>query len=294
MGIEIRSHDHASELISLSGTYLEQHESENNLPIGLAYKLSEAPHYYGSKSPLLLSILEDERVVGVAIMTPPRRIILSKIDTEVLVVMNRLVHHLRGINTRIPGVVGPAVEAQAFSDCWLEETFSVSARVAMRMRVFEARKVTNVSLSPGNLRLARMDDQRLMAKWITNFSEEIREPVDLENAKSHAERSIKRQELYIWDNGEPVSIAKESRPTRNGTTINTMYTPPEYRNKGYATSCVWSLTEQMLTDRYSFCSLYTNLSNPTSNNIYSKIGYVPVGDALVFDFRSDRGFGLKT
>ena len=73
MGIEIRSHNHASELISLSGTYLEQNESENNLPIGLAYKLSEAPHYYGSKSPLLLSILEDERVVGVAIMTPPRQ-----------------------------------------------------------------------------------------------------------------------------------------------------------------------------------------------------------------------------
>ena len=221
MGIEIRSHNHASELISLSGTYLEQHESENNLPIGLAYKLSEAPHYYGSKSPLLLSILEDERVVGVAIMTPPRRIILSKVDTEVLVAMRQLIHHLRRINTRIPGVVGPAVEAQAFSDCWLEDMPGVSSRIARRMRVFEARKVTNVSLSPGNLRLARMDDQRLMAKWITNFSEEIREPVDLENAKSHAERSIKRQELYIWDNGEPVSIAKESRPTRNGTTINT-------------------------------------------------------------------------
>ena len=33
--VEIRSHNHASELISLSGTYLEQHESENNLPMVL-------------------------------------------------------------------------------------------------------------------------------------------------------------------------------------------------------------------------------------------------------------------
>ena len=30
--IEIRSHSHASELISLSGAYLEQNESENNRP----------------------------------------------------------------------------------------------------------------------------------------------------------------------------------------------------------------------------------------------------------------------
>ena len=150
MGIEIRSHNHTSELISLSGTYLEQNESENNLPIGLAYKLSEAPHYYGSKSPLLLSILEDERVVGVAIMTPPRRIILSKIDTEVRVAMRQLVHHLRRINKRIPGVVGPAAEAQAFSACWLEDMPGVSSRIARRMCVFEARKVADVPLSPGS------------------------------------------------------------------------------------------------------------------------------------------------
>ena len=286
--IEIRSHNHASELISLSGTYLERHESENNLPIGLVYRLSESPHYYGSKSPLLLSLLEQEKVVGVAIMTPPRRIILSRIDTEVRVAISHLVQHLRRINTRTPGVVGPSVEAQAFSDCWVEGEFGVSARVVMRLRVFEARKVTDMSLSPGKLRLARPDDHPLMAKWIAKFSEEIREPVDFDSAKSHAERSIKGQELYIWDNGAPVCIAKEARPTRNGTTINTVYTPPAHRNKGYATSCVWSLTQKMLTDRYSFCSLYTDLANPTSNSIYAKIGYIPLGDALAFDFQSNR------
>ena len=292
--IEIRSHNHASELISLSGSYLERHESENNLPIGLVYKLSEAPDYYGSKSPLLLSILEQESVVGVVIMTPPRRIILSRIDTDVLAATTHIVDHLRRTNTRTPGVVGPSVEAQAFSDCWVEGAFGVSARVAIRMRVFEARKVADMFGSPGRLRLARPDDHLLIAKWIANFSEEIKEPVDLESAKSHAERSIRGQELYIWDDGAPVCIAKESRPTRNGTTINTVYTPSEHRNKGYATSCVWSLTQKMLTDRYSFCSLYTDLSNPTSNSIYTKIGYIPVGDALVFDFRSDSRLGSKT
>ena len=286
--IEIITHNHASEMISLSGTYLERHESENNLPIGLVYRLSESPHYYGSKSPLLLSILEQERVVGVAVMTPPRRIILSRIDTEVLSTTTHLVQYLRETNTRTPGVVGPSVEAQAFSDCWVEGAFGVSARVAMGLRVFEARQVADISLSPGRLRLACMDDHLLVAEWIAKFSEEIREPVDLESAKSHAERSINGQELYIWDDGAPVCIAKESRPTRNGTTINTVYTPPEHRNKGYATSCVWSLTRKMLTDRYSFCSLYTDLSNPTSNSIYTKIGYVPIGDALAVDFQSNR------
>ena len=282
--VEIISHNHASELISLSGTYLEQNESENNLPIGLAYRLAEDPYYYTSALPLLLSILKQERVVGVAVMTPPKKIILSKIETDIQAAVVCLVDYLRENDVRIPGIVGPAVEAQTFSDCWIEGRIGVSAKLNKRMRVFEARTVANLPLSPGEMRFADMDDHSLMARWIVGLSEAIGEPVSLESAKSRAKKLIKDQELYVWDNGGPVSIAGVSRPMRNGTTIGLVYTPPEHRGKGYATSCVLLLTKKLLSDGYSFCSLYTDLSNPTSNSIYTKIGYVPVGDALELDF----------
>ena len=287
--IEIQSHNHASELISLSGAYLEQNESENNLPIGLAYRLAEDPYYYGSELPLLLSILEHGRVVGVSLMTPPKRIILSRIDTNIQPVIVSLVRHLREINIQIPGVVGPEAEAQAFSECWVEGILGVSASIDKRMRVFEARSVTNLPLSSGKLRFARPDDHPLMAKWIVGLSEAIGEPTSFEDAKSRAEKLITDQQLYIWDNNGPVSIAGVSRPMRNGATIGVVYTPPEHRSKGYATSSVLLLTKKLLSDGYSFCSLYTDLANPTSNSIYTKIGYVPIGDALAFDFvSSDR------
>lgn len=282
--VEIISHNHASELISLSGIYLEQNESENNLPIGLAHRLAEDPYYYTSALPFLFSILEQGRVVGVAVMTPPRKIILSKIDTNVQAAVACLVDYLRKIDVRIPGVVGPAVEAQTFSDCWVKSGIDVSAKLSKRMRVFEARTVANLPLSPGEMRFAHINDHPLMARWIVGLSEAIGEPVSLESAKSRAEKLIKNQELYIWDNGGPVSIAGVSRPMKNGTAIGLVYTPPEYRGKGYATSCVSLLTRELLSDGYSFCSLYTDLSNPTSNSIYTKIGYVPVGDALELDF----------
>ena len=79
--IKIISHNHASELISLSGAYLEQNESENNRVLGLAYKLTEAPHYQDSEPRLLLSILEHGKAVGVAIMVPWWQSILSKFGT---------------------------------------------------------------------------------------------------------------------------------------------------------------------------------------------------------------------
>ena len=127
--IEIRSHNDANELISLSGAYLELNESENNLPIGLAYRLAKNPRYYGPESPLLLSILEQGRAVGVAIMTPPRRLILSRFETSVEAAMVHLTRYLRGIDTPIPGVTGPAAEAQAFSECWTEGMAGVSSKV---------------------------------------------------------------------------------------------------------------------------------------------------------------------
>ena len=282
--VEIQSHNDANELISLSGAYLELNESENNLPIGLAYRLAKNPRYYGPESPLLLSILEQSRVIGVAIMTPPRRLILSRFESSVEVAMVHLTRYLRGIDTPIPGVTGPATEAQALSECWTEEITGVSSKVVMQMRVFEARTVADVPPSRGKLRLACMADHPLMTQWIVAFSESIGEPVDVERAKNTAQQYIKDRQLHIWDDGGPVSIATETRPTINGTTISTVYTPPEHRNKGYATSCVWSLTKKLLSGRYSFCNLYTDLSNPTSNSIYTKIGYVALGDALSFDF----------
>ena len=92
-----------------------------------------------------------------------------------------------------------------------------------------------------------------------------------------AERFIADKQLYIWDCNGPVSIAKTTRPMRNGISVTAVYTPPEQRNKGYATLCVASLTKKLLSERYSFCSLFADQSNPTSNSIYAKIGYVPLG-----------------
>ena len=292
--VEIRSHNHASELISLSGTYLEQHESENNRPLGHAYKLAKGPDNHTSEPPLLLSILEHGKAVGVAVMIPPyNRIILSRIDTKVEAAVVYLVRHLREIDVRISGIIGPTTEAQAFSDCWIEGMLSVSSKITMRMRVFEARSVANLPLSPGKSRLARPEDHPLMARWIADYSEAVGKPVSFDNAKNWTEKRIQNQQLHLWDHDGPVSITVIDRPTRNGVALHSVYTPPEHRNQGYATSSVLVLTKKLLTDRYSFCSLYTDLSNSTSNSIYSKIGYVPVGDALAFDFQSNR-VGSKT
>ncbi len=62
-----------------------------------------------------------------------------------------------------------------------------------------------------------------------------------------------------------------------------MYTPPELRGHGYATSLVADLSA-LLLPRGRGCTLFTNLANPTSNAIYERIGYARVGTQLRLRF----------
>ena len=282
---EIVQHDHAQELIALAGPCLELRESENNLPLGLAHTLARDPLYFGNDPPLLLSMLKNGNPVGAAVRTPPRKIVLSRFDSEIEAAVNRLVKHLRSNQMMVPGVVGPERESQCFADRWSEAIPGLAATISTRLRVFEARSVVDVPLAPGRLRRAGMEDLPLMSEWIEGFAREaLGEESVSGKAMDKAEKYIEERNLYIWDHEGPVSIARESRPMKHGTVISHVYTPPERRGRGYATSCVYRLTKKLLAGRYQFCSLFTDLANSTSNHIYPRVGYVPLGVTLEFDF----------
>jgi predicted GNAT family acetyltransferase len=57
-----------------------------------------------------------------------------------------------------------------------------------------------------------------------------------------------------------------------------VYTPPRFRNRGYASMAVATLSQRLLEAGYDFCTLFTDLANPTSNHIYQAIGYRRVCD----------------
>ncbi|MCA9556723.1 MAG: GNAT family N-acetyltransferase, partial [Myxococcales bacterium] len=90
--------------------------------------------------------------------------------------------------------------------------------------------------------------------------------------------------LWVWEDGEAVSMAAAVSPTPHGVRVNFVYTPPERRGRGYASACVAALSQAQLDAGRQFCFLYTDLANPTSNAIYQRIGYRPVTDALQLGF----------
>ena len=78
-------------------------------------------------------------------------------------------------------------------------------------------------------------------------------------------------------------MAASARPTRHAIAVNGVYTPAPWRRHGYATACVAALSEVLLARGFEFCVLYTDLANPTSNSIYTRIGYRPVRDFVMYE-----------
>ena len=153
------------------------------------------------------------------------------------------------------------------------------------MRVHQLKTVQPITSAAGKLKLAVESDRDLLTGWGRAFEEEALG--DSEPKSDHQlwfNRHIKNKSLFVWqDRVGIVSMAAFGGATPNGIRINAVYTPPEYRGKGYATSCVAEISRQ-LSDRYKYCFLFTNLANPISNHIYHKIGYIPMCEIGNYSF----------
>jgi predicted GNAT family acetyltransferase len=84
--------------------------------------------------------------------------------------------------------------------------------------------------------------------------------------------------VFLWNDSDPVSMDVKTRPTRHGASISWVYMPSELRRRGYATSCVVTLSQQLLDAGLECCTLFPDLGNPISNDIYQQVGYRPVCD----------------
>jgi predicted GNAT family acetyltransferase len=134
-------------------------------------------------------------------------------------------------------------------------------------------------------RLATTGDRNQLADWLQDFSREaLNEQVSETNALARVDDHIAQRRSHVWEvDGEIVSVAAAVAPTPNGIRVNNVYTPPEYRERGYASALVASLTQSLLDAGYRFTFLHTDLANPISNRIYERVGYRMVGSFQVVD-----------
>lgn len=285
----MKLHTYSSVQLFLEKTerFLETNEAANNLPLGLLYGLRQKEKQGEAITNVYLGVVDDDlgNTVLVVLLNSMNLIVSGdSASSEIEPAARMMARNLYEAGRDVPGVVGEQRIAEYIASEWTSIT-SKALYYTMNQRIYRLDRVEPIRVSQGKLRLAEAADAERVADWIYGFAEEIRDPMSKETALAKARENIAGSTLYIWDHGGPVSMAKKSRPTRNGIVLSLVYTPSSYRNKGYASSCVAALSRLLLEEGYQFCSLYTDLSNPTSNDIYQKIGYRPVLDSVMYRFQ---------
>ena len=274
----------AHDFLQMTQAFLETDEAANNLLLGVCFHLARAPERIKT-TPYFATVSENNELLLAAVMTPPHNLVIYGQKDTPRPAIRALAERLLTDQTMPPGVVGPVEIARAFAQAWADVA-GVKQRPGMRQRIYELRRVIPPASTPGYLQLATPTETDLITNWALAFQAEALAPGgDPTQTRETIAYRLNQQEVYLWVDGQPVSMAAKGRPITHGITVNLVYTPPEFRHRGYASAVVAALSQLLLDSGWQFCTLFTDLSNPTSNHIYQTIGYTPVCDfnEYVFD-----------
>jgi uncharacterized protein len=277
--VRVVEHASAAALLAHAGSMLEQCEAENGLVLGL---LSSPPATM-TAAPTWVSVDEADGPVAVAMRTPPFNLLLAVAPESAI---EPLVDALAARDGALPGVTGPAEAARAFAERW-SRARGVTTTVTMGQGLYQLTKVAPpVRTAPGALRVARAEDVDLVASWMAGFGGDARLPAhEREALRKSASARVAVGALFVWEHeGAPVSMASLQGATRHGIRVSFVYTPPGLRGRGYASACVAAVSERALASGKRFCTLYTDLANPTSNSIYQRVGYRRIGGSVMIAF----------
>lgn len=285
--MSVRYTSEAGEYLDRVGEFLRRRPVEHSVLLNAA-----ATHIreevVGAESNLWFWVEDDDdEVVAAAQHTPPHGAYLSIGPAEA---MRRLARALWRLRPGLPGVTGLGTAPQEFATEW-SRLGGPRATSGMRQGLYAADEVNIPSGIAGRLRPAAGGDASRIRVWADQF---FAEAGVTSSAGDWVVPRIAAGLLFVWEaGGAVVSMASVTVAQGGVSRVSLVYTPPENRNRGFASACVAALTARELATPGRTCMLYTDLANPTSNEIYQGVGYRRVGDAVELRFATPSlGLGL--
>jgi RimJ/RimL family protein N-acetyltransferase len=154
----------------------------------------------------------------------------------------------------------------------------------MRSRLFKLGALTPPDpMPPGSARVANSDDRDLLVEWSAAFSRETGAGYP-EHAARRVDEMLSHHGFMLWETGrEPVALAGLTREVAGVTRVTDVYTLPGHRRHGYGGAVTTAVSRAALAAGAKAVVLFTDVANPTSNALYQRLGYRPIGDRVVLD-----------
>ncbi len=186
---------------------------------------------------------------------------------------------------RISGIAAAPQVASQFVNKYTQLT-GAGYDLAMGLQSFHCPKVVAPRQINGRMISAEMRHLGTIAEFLAGFIYwGFGKTVTSDSQLANAERLIGSGDLFLWETGDSVvSMTFISDRSCRHARINSVYTPPELRGNGYASALVAGVSQNVLDDGLTPI-LFTDISNPISNRVYTNIGYIECGRIDEFKFR---------
>jgi GNAT superfamily N-acetyltransferase len=272
-----------AEYLAAAGDFLESRPAENTLLLTVADALrARGNAAFGEAAPLFGWWRSDDGTVDSAFLhTPPHPIILAGVPDPAVV---PLVESLARRGIQLPGLNASENVGTVFAKAWFQQTGAMSD-VRERLRLYRLGDLTPPRPGPpGGARVAASVDQGLLTAWYEAFLRETGGKAS-DNIAGAVDDRIGYGGFTLWEvAGEPVSMAGISRALAGMVRLGPVYTPPGHRRRGYGGAVTAAVSRAAQGTRVREVLLFTDLANPTSNGLYQRLGYEPVGDRMVLSF----------
>jgi RimJ/RimL family protein N-acetyltransferase len=226
-------------------------------------------------SPPLFAYATDVKggIAAAALRTPPWYLLAVGFDPESA---GALIDRWLAEEPDLPGVTGTPESNRAIAQAWTDRTGG-STRTVRRMAVHQLGEVRDPPrLAPGSLRRPAADERGLMIEWMQEFARDAE--VVGARTESMVDGRMTDGLLHVWDHNGPVSLVGLNHAVAGVVRIGPVFTPREYRRRGYAGTAVAAASRMAVAGGARTCILSTDLANPTSNKVYAEVGYARVVD----------------
>lgn len=216
----------------------------------------------------------DGEVVGAAMRTLPTVAYVSRLPAEGVA---PLVAALQDACPGLSGIIGTSRDADAVARAWCDARGAAYEQVVAQ-RIYVLGRLAVPAGVPGRLRPAGQADIGLLQSWEQRFAGEAESALDPAARVRGAELRVAEGRALLWEDAsgdgvEPVSYAGHTSCVAGAVRIGPVYTPPSRRGHGYASALVAAGSSRILDAGAEQVYLYADLANPTSNRIYTAIGY---------------------
>lgn len=251
---------------------------------------SRGLHVYGKEDPLFGirtgadggRDAQEGAVTGVFLWTPPHFLALSPLDDDAA---DELAAVLADAGLEPAGVGAESATAAAFSAAWQRRTHA-TASVSFPQRLYRLGTLTPPVPPPaGAARVATGADRELLARWHGEFHQAIGEKGAMD-AGEWADARISYGGVTLWEapDGSPVAMAGNTRQVAGQIRVAPVYTPAHLRGRGYAGAVTAAVSRAALVAGADEVLLFTDVGNPTSNELYQRLGFRPVRDFTQYSF----------